>query len=84
MECVQLAGKIPFEAIEVPVLCVYTENDVTISIPAVKEIYRRFGSPEKTLVNIKEAKDHVLAGDIVSPETTGTLIDTVLEFLNKI
>jgi esterase/lipase len=84
MKTVKLGQKVDLESIEVPILCVYTEVDTAVSIPAIKEAFQRFGSADKILVNIKEAQDHVLAGDIVSPNTTETLIQLVLDFLQEV
>ena len=81
MRCVRFGQKLPLESVSPPVLCVYTENDEALSIPAIHKMYERLGSERKKLVNIREARDHVLAGDIVSPGTTRTLTEEVLTFL---
>ena len=81
MRCVRLGQKLSLESVFLPVLCVYTENDRTLSIPAIHRMYERLGSGMKKLVNLKAARDHGLAGDIVSPETTDALVDEVLAFL---
>jgi len=55
-----------------------------VSIPALLEAYERFGSEEKSLINVSEARDHNMAGDIISPETTQITVDHILRFLGRI
>lgn len=84
MECVRLGRNLPLESIAVSALCVYTETDEVVSIPAIKEMYARLGSTTKRLIDLPGAERHILAGDIISPDTTDALIQTVLEFLEEI
>jgi len=80
----KLGNKLDLDKIKVPVLFLYTENDKAISIPALKEVYEKISSPRKKIINIKEAKDHVIAGDIISPETNNKVVTLVLDFLEYV
>jgi alpha-beta hydrolase superfamily lysophospholipase len=84
MQACRLGTNAPLEEIRVPVLFLYTENDEVVSIPALLEAYERFGSEEKSLINVSEARDHNMAGDIISPETTQITVDHILRFLGRI
>ena len=81
MQACRLGTKAPLEEIQVPTLFLYTENDEVVSIPALLEAYERFGSEEKSLINVTEAQDHNMTGDIISPETTQIVVDHILQFL---
>ena len=83
MKSVQLIKKIDLKSIKIPVLCVYSENDDVLSFPAIEHVFALLGSDRKFIVNFKDAKSHMLAGDIVSPFTTEKFIDLLMDFLNK-
>ncbi len=83
MKTVNLVKKINLKSIKIPVLCVYTENDNVLSIPDIKRVFELLGSERKSIVNFSEAKDHILAGDIVSPTTNKNFISLVMDFLQK-
>ena len=82
MQVVQIGNRQPLESIEVPTLFIYTETDTTVSIPALKEAYERFGSPYKQIVDLPGARRHVIAGHIISPWATDRAVDTILAFLD--
>lgn len=83
MEAVKLAKDSDPGSIEIPVLFLYTENDELISIGALKKYFKKIGSESKKLVNIEKARDHVIAGDMVSPETTDEVTGIILDFLKN-
>lgn len=84
MQACRLGNRAPLEKIEAPALFLYTENDAVVSIPTLLKAYERIGSGTKTVINIKEARDHNMAGDIISPETTQIVVDHMLNFLEDI
>lgn len=81
MQACRLGTRAPLEEVQAPTLFLYTENDEVVSIPALLEAYERFGSEDKSVINVTEAQDHNLAGDIISPETTRIVLDHILRFL---
>ena len=81
MQACRLGTKAPLEEIQAPLLVLYTENDEVVSIPALLDAYERFGSEHKSVINVAEAQDHNMAGDIISPETTQIVVDHILGFL---
>jgi esterase/lipase len=83
MKTVNQIKKIDLESIKLPVLCVYTENDTALSIPDIIRVFELLGSERKSIVNLREALDHVLAGDIVSPDTNKKLVSLVMDFLEN-
>jgi esterase/lipase len=77
-----LTDKIKFEEIQKPVLCIYTEKDKLISIPAMQKLFNRIGTDKKRLFNINSPY-HVIAGDVVSPETTETIANEIITFIKS-
>jgi esterase/lipase len=84
MELVKYMEGMRVEELKVPTLVVYTPHDKVVDVGAIKGMYRRLTMPERGLVEMKEAGNHVLAGDIFSPSTTEPLVKTTTEFLRKL
>ena len=54
---------------------------------AVQETFARFTSEPKEIISITDAGDpqqHVLAGNIMSPQTTGKVTNNILEFIRQL
>ncbi len=83
MAVVKLLRDLRFEDISIPSIWFYTENDETVSVPDILKVYYRTGG-EKLIINVEEAKEHVLTGKITSPQTTKQVTDNILNFLNKV
>ena len=81
METCRLGRRSALEDISVPALFLYTEHDDVVSLPAMEEAYERMGSSTKQMINVPEAKDHVMSGDIISPQATGIVVEHILQFL---
>lgn len=79
----KLGRKLELNKIQLPVLCLYTEKDEVVSIPALKKAFHRIGSSKKKIINTN-APDHILAGDILSPETNESTVKYILDFLNEV
>ncbi len=75
------AEQIDPSRIQTPLLMVFTENDQTINVPLVKDRFLRFGSVKKELFEVREAEEHVLAGDATSPKTTRAVVERMVRFL---
>lgn len=83
-ELVALADRTSFAPIRVPVLAVYSPEDQVIRAEQVPVRVGHMSSPLKRLVEMPESEDesdHVLAGDILSPGTNGTMVQVVERFL---
>jgi esterase/lipase len=86
MGLVQLVRTTPLDAVHVPVLTLYAPDDQIIDIEALRAVQGRFGSPRKSLIEIQGVEDpqqHVLAGDVLSPTTTDTVADHIVEFVGS-
>ena len=83
MATVKLGRKVALRDITVPSLWLYTDRDDVVSIPELKKYYERIGSARKRLVELPGATGHVLAGEILSPATTGDMVSLVSSFLKE-
>jgi len=59
---------ISFSSLKIPTLIFYNPDDQVVEVPSILRVFEQLGSPQKKLVSVR-AKDHVLAGDVTSPET---------------
>jgi len=74
---------IPYDKISVPALFLYTEKDKVVDISEIVKKFELYGSKDKKLLNLSQCKDHIMAGDILSPETTPLLRSAIVVFLKK-
>lgn len=77
----------PLERISAPVLAFYSRRDRVVDPEALRQGIARVGSLHLWLLRLDEAADpqgHVLIGDILSPNTTATAVDTTLVFLRRV
>ena len=87
MGLVKLVQKSDLGAITRPVLVIYSPKDQVIDTEKVEQAFEQFGSPTKQITPIYEAdyeEMHVLAGDIVSPSTTESIAQIILDFIASI
>lgn len=68
---------------QIPLLIFYTPQDQIISIKAVEEVFNQWGTSQKKMISVT-AKDHVLTGDVVSPENTALVTDEIISWLNQL
>ena len=81
MNLVDGVRRISLAPIKIPTLFIYTERDETISVDLVKEKFHELGSEKKKLLPINSSS-HILAGTIMSPETTDLVTEEIIKFLN--
>ncbi len=74
--------EIDLSKIKIPVLIFYTDNDENIDVEFVKKRFNEFGSPNKKLIRVN-ASNHVLAGEITSPETTSLVTDEMVNWVKQ-
>lgn len=84
MGLVKLVNSVDLQRIKVPTLCIYSPNDKTVDVTAVLAAFQGLGAEQKRMVGWTHATDpdqHVLVGDILSPESTVPLAGMVIELL---
>lgn len=84
MSLVEYTSNIKLEKIQIPTLFLYTEHDTVVDTKKIANAYERLGAKHKKLVNLKNAKHHVIAGDIRAPHMNARVLKEVLEFVNSI
>ncbi|MFB9952238.1 alpha/beta hydrolase [Rhizobium puerariae] len=82
---VKLAVRSPVEGISTPTLFLYSSFDQVVRPDKVRAIAGRWGAPHE-IVDVGTTGDpanHVIAGNIISPATTGPIADRVAAWLKK-
>jgi alpha-beta hydrolase superfamily lysophospholipase len=84
MRLVDLANaRLPL-ALGQPVLTLYSTRDEVVSPSATEEALQRIDSPNMRTIDLGEVgdrKNHVLAGDILSPDSTDKVVQFVVDFI---
>lgn len=87
MGIVDLTRQMAFENISIPSMIFYSPNDQIIDINEVVRRYEQMGSTMKEITAIDNSSDpqqHILAGNILSPGTTGEIAEKISKFLAPI
>ncbi|WP_319407901.1 alpha/beta fold hydrolase [uncultured Desulfosarcina sp.] len=85
MQLVRLSWRLDLGNATMPVLMMVNPWDRVINVTLAIMRYLTFASPHKRLVLFRGNKDlgrHVLAGDILTPETTARVMTIIQAFLN--
>jgi alpha-beta hydrolase superfamily lysophospholipase len=83
MGLVDLVEDLNLSEMKIPVLVIHSDRDKVISVKRLKERYQEIGSKMKRRVTVNNTQDewgHILAGDILSPKTTGTVVTHIMDF----
>jgi alpha-beta hydrolase superfamily lysophospholipase len=81
---VKLAASLQLEKLKLPVLIIYSPKDRVVSPRATQKAFAAFGSDSKKILPFTHSQDpdqHVLAGDILSSDTTAQMADIIYEFI---
>lgn len=81
---VKLVRQTDLTAARVPFLVIYSPNDRVVSPDAIEATFSRIGASRKKLVPYTGASNpaqHVLAGDILAPESTAPITELILDFV---
>ena len=68
------------------VLVVFSPDDEVVSARAIQDAYESISARDREIVQIDgsgDPKNHVLAGDIMSPGTTQRVADTIVRFIRR-
>jgi pimeloyl-ACP methyl ester carboxylesterase len=82
----KLAYDTPVEAIKIPVLFIFCDDDKVVRADLTREIAGRWGAQHE-LVPVERSGDpyhHVLAGDALSPENTDVLAERIVVWIRAI
>jgi len=87
MELVETVAAIDKSSISAPTLIIYSPNDRVIDTQAIRDNFELFGSNTKQLIQFLDSSDkgqHVLAGDIVSPDSNQAISAMIITFINDL
>ena len=84
MGIIDFARKSCLEAIQTPTLILYSPTDQVLDVAKLKKHINRIGSTHKRILEITpgSSKKHVLAGDILSPDTNSKVLKEIVDFLH--
>lgn len=83
---VELARAAPLDQISAPTLVIYSPQDKVVDSNQISPMTESFQSEVVELVPFEECSDesqHVLAGDIISPESTKPVAKIMVDFIRK-
>lgn len=82
---VKLSVNSPVEQIRTPALFVYSSLDQIVRPDKVRDVAGRWGGPHEIFDagRTDDPSNHVIAGDIMSPSTTGALADHTITWLKS-
>lgn len=86
MSLIKTVRALEMKKITTPTLMLYCRRDRVVSVSRMLAVFARLGSKGKRLVEIENAtseKQHVLAGDVLSPQSTETVINEIAEFIEQ-
>lgn len=86
MRLVDRANRVLPAAIPQRLLMFYSRDDAVVSPDAALAVFQGTDSPSKKAIEVKNSGDeahHVLAGDILSPETTDAIATAIVEFTSR-
>jgi esterase/lipase len=87
MGAVRLARSLDLERIDLPFLFIYSPNDQVVDSDKTDKVFARLGGSHKSRRLIFSSGDpaqHVIAGEILSPQTTDAVLSTILTFLDEL
>ena len=80
-----VGGRLP-DTIRQRLLIFYSPDDEVVSPTMTSEAYATVNAPAKALIRVTDSGDpahHVLAGDILSPETTAGIAQQIVDFIRR-
>ncbi len=80
----KLVAALPVEQIKQPALFIYSETDNVVQPALIKAIAARWGGPHEihALAKNDDPYSHVIAGDALSPSTTGEVSGLIIAWAN--
>lgn len=84
MGMVKLVDTLDLGVVRAPVLVIYSPDDQVVAPQATVSAFSAMGSARKQIIPFRLSQDpsqHVLAGDILSPRTTATMVSMISDFV---
>jgi esterase/lipase len=87
MGLVDMVKDLNFQTFSLPLLMILSPKDKVISYPLAKQRFSEASSVKKKLVEVSDSVDtsqHVIAGDILSPNTTERVASDIVSFIKEL
>ncbi len=84
MQLVHLSRDLPLEHYRVPTLVMLSPNDQVVNPAHTKKVFARMTAPDGLFVtDAQGTSQHVIAGDIGSPNTTPAVVQRIADFARR-
>jgi len=86
MALVDYAQSLPDGAIKVPTLVFYSEGDLVVDPGVTRDLMPRLAAGPlemRVITGSGDPEQHVIAGDVMSPETTDEVRERIVDFLER-
>ena len=73
--------------ISTPMIMFYSENDEVVEVGEMLNVFDAWGTEQKTKIVVDNSSDpaqHILMGDIISPDTTDAMVENTVNFVRSI
>jgi esterase/lipase len=87
MGLVDMLMKMDFSKFNLPMLMIVSPKDKVVNVPLAKKRFEEASSRVKEIYEVTDSVDgssHVVAGDILSPNTTGKLSSEITRFIRAL
>jgi alpha-beta hydrolase superfamily lysophospholipase len=84
MDLLNHARSIHLGTLKMPILIIYTDQDVVVDTAAIQDRFDEIQGPAKLIIDLPEASRHELTGDALAPETVRPVIQSILKFLTDV
>lgn len=85
-ELVKLTNAAPIEEIKIPALFLFSDKDTVVKAEETRKVIARWGA-DSEIVEVEDSDDenhHVIAGEALSPSTTQSTADTIIDWINRL
>lgn len=78
-------GKAALETLRAPALFIYSPKDEVVSAKAIEKAISKWGGPADSVVleNSGHIVNHIIVGDILSPDTTDGVVTAIKKWINR-
>lgn len=83
MDVVNAVDRMDLSIIRVPTLTLYSKKDSVVSVPLIEKKHAEIGAGVKEIVDLPEARGHLVAGSAVAPEAIEPAERVIRRFLEK-
>jgi pimeloyl-ACP methyl ester carboxylesterase len=84
MDLVNYVNGIDLSRLQIPVFVLYTDKDQVVRTDLILKKFLEIGSNHKQILKVEASRNHVLAGEAVSPQATAVTIEAIKSFIKNL